>query len=64
MSTTFSNKQYIAIAAVMESMKPNPSERELLRHTYAICKELAYQFGKDNERFDSEQFMRACGWEV
>jgi hypothetical protein len=53
-----SRKDYVVIAQVMYAWRgaiPEQAHREM-------CEEFATELHADNERFDKERFMKACGY--
>ena len=38
------------------------TDSELASMLIRICEELSELFATDNERFDHDKFMKACGW--
>lgn len=62
---SMSKKNYVAIAAIIQNARANTSPEDKVAReaiTY-IASDLARVFARDNSRFNSDKFLRACGLE-
>jgi len=57
---SMSRKDYVAIAAIFKTeIEANEDSRQ---PAYNLALQIADYFGKENERFDEDRFLKACGF--
>lgn len=60
---SMSKNNYVAIAATIKNIRELCQAKEAREAITYIASDLAREFVKDNPRFDSDKFLRACGLE-
>lgn len=60
---SMSKKDYVAVARIISNTRELCQAKEAREATTYIASDLAREFVKDNPRFDSDKFLRACGLE-
>lgn len=62
MSPRYSKKDYEMVAAILnDELQAAGINTSALRYTIGLAAHFAVVFAEDNERFDRERFLAACG---